>query len=158
MVTVYYVFLDNSYQISFHSYILAARLFHLNKIVIMIVCAIFFCNISLYFRWCLSTIRYVSGNVLPCNLSTKYISAKFSHLLSLSITSFFINIILIKSSDSLLSGIFIYLIVGYNIPNQAPQMHSFCCKIIVCDIWLYVYPFIRCPNRMVQNYFTVSTI
>ena len=125
----------------------------------MVVCTFNIFTTFFYLRWYLSIVWYVSENVLLSNFWTQQLSSEYSLVMLMSFPSELISGSLIKMSTVSLSYPFIYLIVGAYSSNSRRQRSTFSALKLSSVRFLWsIYTFIRCPKRIIWNYYRVSAI
>ena len=113
----------------------------------MVVCAFQFFTSSLSLHIYLLIVHYVSRNVLPCNLSTPYLSCNCSLVTLLSVMSESINGNLLNVSAESLSGPSIHFILGpYSSNIRLQRSTNSVVKLSNVSFLWSVYTVIRCPK------------
>ena len=135
------------------------NLLHSWKYLLCYIAHFILSNSSLSFSWYLSIIKHVLGNVSPPNFSTKYYSDKVSLAMLLSVMYDLINVTILEEFCASLPVSYIYLIVGVYYSNRKLHISTLSIVKLLYMIFLwYIYTVILCTDKMLHNYFRVSTI
>ena len=103
---------------------------------------------SLFFFWYLYIIQYVGGKVFLPNSLKQHLPDKVSLVISLSVTSYLINGILIKVYDVSLTRTFIYLLL--DIYSSHNQRHKIIISIFKFSSLIFCSPYILLYGLLVE--------